>query len=99
MTSTEQEQYIKSMFDYESNAFEAAESGDYSTAITIWTTILGDDQQRACFSQEALKEMAFNLAAAYYLSGDDSSFAKIAGDWSISSEDQQKIKDSVEEGE
>jgi hypothetical protein len=97
MTSTEQDQYIKEMFDYEDTGYQAAESGDYAKAIGVWVAILSDESRRGCFSEEALGEMAFNLAAAYYLSGDDASFEQTVSNWSISKDDQQKIKDAVQE--
>lgn len=97
MTSMGQDEYIKQMFDYEETGYKAAESGDYKTAIDVWVAILSDESRRGCFSAEALNEMAFNMAAAYYLSGDDSSFEQTVSNWSISSEDQQKIKDAVQE--
>jgi hypothetical protein len=42
--------------------------------------------------------MAFNLAAAYYLNGDDESFDKTAADWSLTDDDKAKIRESVEAG-
>lgn len=89
-------EYLEQMFAYEEEAYQAAENGDYGKAIETWSTILGDEQRRSCFDDETQQEMAFNLAAAYYLNGDDEAFERVIGDWSLSNDDRQKIVDSVE---
>jgi hypothetical protein len=59
-------EYASSVFDYEEEAYKAAESGDYASAADTWQQVLDSDDMRACFSDEAVKEIAFNLAIAYH---------------------------------
>ena len=89
-------EYLEQMFAYEEEAYQAAEDGNYEKAIEAWSTILGDEQRRSCFDDESQQELAFNLAAAYYLNGDDEAFERVVSDWGLSAEDRQKIVDSVE---
>jgi hypothetical protein len=89
-------QYLEQMFAYEEEGFRAAEHGDYEKAIEIWSRILADKDRRDCFNKEAQQEMAFNLAAAYYLTSDNTKFEQVAIEWSLSEEDKAKIRDGVE---
>jgi hypothetical protein len=100
MTSVDPEYtaYLEQIFAYEEEGFKAAEQGNYDKAIENWNYILGDQDKASCFSEEAQQEMAFNLAAAYYLNGDDESFEKTAADWRLTDDDKVKIRESVEAG-
>lgn len=91
-------EYLQQVFDYEQQGFTAAESGDYGTAAQVWQAVLADQDMLACFDEDSRKEIAFNLAAAYLLAGDQSSCDKTISDWSISEEDRQTIYGSAESG-
>lgn len=60
-------EYAQQVLDYEKTAFDAAQSGDYATASQVWEAILSDGSMKAVFErdQEALNELAWNLALAY----------------------------------
>lgn len=89
-------EYLRQVFDYEEQGFAAAESGDYGTAAQVWQAVLGDQDMAACFDEESRKEIAFNLAAAYLLSGDQEACDRTISDWSLGEEDRQAIYAGVE---
>jgi hypothetical protein len=75
--------YYKQLLDYQEGGFDAAERADYDTAIQIWTAILSDEVMRDFFNTdpEALKEIAWNLALAYWGNGDEQMAGTIFSQW------------------
>jgi hypothetical protein len=91
-------EYLQQVFDYEEQGYTAAESGDYGTAAQVWQAVLADQDMAACFDEDSRKEIAFNLAAAYLMSGDQSACDKTISDWSLGAEDRETIYASIESG-
>lgn len=74
----EMKKYIDSMLAYEEGAYNQAMGGDFDGAIAVWSAILNDSSQRDFFAQvpEALDEIYWNTAVAYWGKGDEDSRGK-----------------------
>jgi hypothetical protein len=85
--------YRKQLLDYQDTGYEAAERGDYATAIQIWTNILTDAPTRDFFEQsrEALREIAWNLATVHYANGDEATARTVFEQWGFPAEEYQKV--------
>ena len=99
MTSTDPayREYVRQVLEFAEQGYQAAEEGYYEQAIEVWTSILNDEQSRSCFDEETQAEMAFNLAAAYYITRQDEAFNEVASNWGLSDADKEQIYGSVEE--
>ena len=84
MTYTEQE--LDALFAWEESAYEYAKAGDYAEAIEIWAQLLADAGYHEYFTAEALKEMAYNLGAAYFLNGDEAAAETLLNNWGLGAE-------------
>ena len=85
--------YRKQLLDYQETGYEAAERGDFGTAIQIWTNILTDAPSREFFeqSQDALCEIAWNLATVHYANGDESTARTVFEQWGFPAEEYQRV--------
>lgn len=101
MTTTEDHQeppievleYHKQLLDYQDTAYEAAERGDYDTAVNIWTAILTDAPTREFFEQshDALMEIAWNLAVVHSANGNQELALTIFEQWGFQPDEYQRV--------
>jgi hypothetical protein len=88
---TEYAEYQRQVFDYEEQAYQAALQEDYDKAIEIWADVLADDGMKQCFSDAAVHEIAFNLAAAYLFADDWENCKKTMDDHKFTDDERAAI--------
>jgi hypothetical protein len=91
--STELIAYYGQLLDYQDQAYEAAEQGNFGTAIANWTAILSDPAMRDFFAQEpaALHEIAWNLAVTHWGNADEPTARTIFAEWGFAADEYEQL--------